>query len=265
MIQSNQDRSRHVAWRLCAPLAAMLLALSACSETPVTGRNQLILLPEDQASQMGLQAYEEILRTKGVSQNTELQNRVDEVGRRLKQVISGDTDWQFTVLDDETPNAFALPGGKVGVHTGLFKVVENDAQLAAVLAHEIAHVTARHSSERMSQQMVTQAGLQVVGATVGDSSLPQLLGQAATLGVILPFNRKQESEADEIGLTYMARAGYDPRAAVEVWQNFKKAGGERPPEFLSTHPSPDTRIERLRALLPNVMPIYEQNARRTGG
>ena len=153
--------------------------------------------------------------------------------------------WEVTVFVDDTPNAFALPGGKIGVHTGLFKVAKNRAQLAAVLAHEVGHVVAKHSAERVSQGMVAQLGVSVAGAAYGQAA-GNLLAQAATLGVILPFSRNQESEADDIGLIYMARAGYNPREAVNLWHNFANYGdGQRPPEFLSTHPAPQTRISRL--------------------
>jgi predicted Zn-dependent protease len=246
-----------------AAVAAVALStalVGACTEAPVTGRQQLILTSEAEAAQMGQQAYREILGQAGVSQDQALQARVDRVGERIADAVGGETDWEFTVIDDDTANAFALPGGKVGVHTGLFQVVESDDQLAAVLAHEIAHVTAQHASERMSREVLTQTGLGLLGAATESQALPQILAQAATLGIQLPFSRSQEAEADEIGLHYMAKAGYDPRAAVEVWQNFAKLGGERPPEFLSTHPSPGNRITRLQNLIPKVLPVYRQNA-----
>ena len=237
--------------------ALVSVSVAACETAPITGRDQLVLLSEPQAAEMGQQAYAQILSEKPVVTNTEFSQAVQRVGRRVAQAIEGGQSWEFNVIEDETPNAFALPGGKVGVHTGLAKVVENDAQLAAVLGHEIAHVTARHSAERVSQQLLVQQGVSVLGQATGTASLAQLAAAAATFGVVLPFTRSQESEADEIGLHYMARAGYDPRAAVRVWQNFDKLGGERPPEFLSTHPSPGNRITRLQNLLPKVMPIYQ--------
>ena len=157
---------------------------------------------------------------------------------------------QFTLFDNAEPNAFALPGGKVGVYTGLFKVAKNDAQLAAVMGHEVGHAIARHGAERMSHGILTQLGGVAVGAATGSQAYVDLYSQAATLGVILPYSRGQESEADEIGLMLMAEAGYDPREAVKLWQNFEALSGERPPEFLSTHPAEGTRIERLQALMP---------------
>ena len=237
--------------------------LCACETAPVTDRNQLILLPESQASELGVTAYQEILAQSEISEDPTLNRRVTEVGQRIAKVSDDPGyDWEFTVLEDPTPNAFALPGGKVGVNTGLFEVAKNDDQLAAVMAHEVAHAIARHGSERMSSQLLVQGGLAATGVAASSqtddaSSLVQLAAAAATLGVTLPFSRAQEAEADEIGLVYMARAGYDPREAVALWQNFQSLENGRPPEFLSTHPSSDTRIARLRSLMPQAMAIYQ--------
>jgi metalloendopeptidase OMA1, mitochondrial len=242
--------------RLASGLALAGL-LAACESAPITGRNQLILVPESQDAQMGLQAYQEIKKEEKVSNDPKLNQEIRAVGQRIA-AISGhpDWDWQFTLFQDDEPNAFALPGGKVGVNTGLFKVARNDAQLATVLGHEVGHAVARHGAERMSQGMLEQAGLAVLGATTG-AGYAQLAAQAATLAIILPYSRTQESEADHIGLILMAKAGYDPRQAIELWQNFQKLGGDRPPEFLSTHPSEGTRIERLQELMPEALAIYQ--------
>jgi metalloendopeptidase OMA1, mitochondrial len=240
------------------------LSLLACESAPITGRNQLILMPESQDAQMGLQAYQQIKQEQPVSQDPELNRRVQEVGRRIAEVSPHpEWDWQFTLFENDEPNAFALPGGKVGVNTGLFKVAKNDAQLAAIVGHEVAHAIARHGAERMSQGMLTQLGAAALGMAT-NSAYAEVAAQAATLGIILPYSRTQESEADHIGLIYMAEAGYDPREAVALWRNFESLGGERPPEFLSTHPAEGTRIERLEALMPEVVPIYEQNRGRFG-
>jgi predicted Zn-dependent protease len=165
------------------------------------------------------------------------------------------------VIENDEPNAFALPGGKVGVNTGLFQVAKNDDQLAAVMGHEVAHAIARHGAERMSQQVLMQVGLAGLGVAT-DQTTAGLAAQAATLVVTLPYSRTQEAEADHIGLIYMAEAGYDPRQAVALWQNFEAFGGGNPPEFLSTHPAPGSRIENLKRLLPEVMPIYEANSQK---
>jgi predicted Zn-dependent protease len=207
---------------------------------------------------MGLQAYQQIKQEEKISGDAALNQRVQTVGQRIA-AVSGhpEWDWQFTLFDNPEPNAFALPGGKVGVYTGLFKVAQNDAQLAAVMGHEVGHAIARHGAERMSQGILAQLGGVAVGAATGSPAMVDLYSQAATLGVILPYSRGQESEADEIGLMLMAEAGYDPRAAVKLWQNFEALGGERPPEFLSTHPAEGTRIQRLQELMPEALQIYE--------
>lgn len=248
--------------RKVVPGLAFAVALAACAQAPVTGRQQLILLPESQDAQMGLQAYQEIKQESRISQNPELNRRVQEVGRRIAAVSpQPEWDWEFTVFENDEPNAFALPGGKVGVHTGLFKVAQNDAQLATVIGHEVAHAIARHGSERMSQGLLAQ-GLGAIAVGTGvNPQVVELAAQAATLGVILPYSRTQESEADHIGLLFMAEAGYDPRAAIELWQNFEALGGQRPPEFLSTHPEPGSRIERLQELMPEALEVYEANRR----
>jgi predicted Zn-dependent protease len=252
-----------VAARTALAGLSIALALVACQQAPITGRNQLILVPESQDAQMGLQAYQQIKQEEKVARDPALNQRVQTVGRRIA-AVSGhpEWDWQFTLFENPEPNAFALPGGKVGVYTGLFKVAENDDQLAAVMGHEVGHAIARHGAERMSHGILAQLGGVAVGAATGSQAVVDLYSQAATLGVILPYSRGQESEADEIGLMLMAEAGYDPREAVKLWQNFEALGGERPPEFLSTHPSEGTRIERLQELMPQAMAVYEASGRR---
>ena len=237
--------------------AGVMLVLSACAQAPETGRSQLILVSDDQMNQAGAQAYRQVLRKQGVSSDRALQQRVATVGSRIARV-SGieNARWEFVVIEDSTPNAFALPGGKVAVNSGMFKVVQNDDQLATVLGHEIGHVAARHGAERASPQMVQQGGLQALGLATGDPMLVQLAAAAITVGLTLPYSRTQESEADEIGLMYMARAGYDPRQAIVFWQNMEKAGGGGGIGFLSTHPSDQTRIQRLQALMPKAMAAY---------
>jgi predicted Zn-dependent protease len=241
------------------------LLLAACAQAPVTGRQQLILVSEDQMDQAGAQAYRQVISKEGVSQNQDLQRRVETVGSRIARASGiANADWEFTVINDQTPNAFALPGGKVGVNVGLFKVVQNDDQLAAVLGHEIGHVGARHPAERVSQQIIEQGGLQALGVVTQSQAVVQLATAAALVGITLPYSRTQEAEADEIGLMYMARAGYDPRQAIALWQNMERASGERPIEFLSTHPSPGSRIERLQALMPKALAEYRAAGGGTG-
>lgn len=244
--------------------AALLCAglLGSCQSAPITGRHQLILVPASEDAKLGLDAYQQIKQEERVSSDPELNRQVQEVGRRIA-AVSGhpEWNWQFTVFQNDEPNAFALPGGKVGVYTGLFKVAKNDAQLATVLGHEVGHAIARHGAERMSQGMLEQLGATAVGIGTGSAAYAQLAAQAATLAIVLPYSRTQESEADHIGLMLMAKAGYDPREAIQLWENFQKVGGNKPPEFLSTHPSEGTRIQRLQELMPDALAIYEGKAK----
>ena len=253
----NLPPLRHIALVLAATLT-----LAACQNAPVTGRQQFIVVSDSEASDLGAQAFREILADSTISKDPQMNAMVQRVGQRIaaSSGISGN-NWEFVVIEDPEPNAFALPGGKVAVHTGMFKVAKTEAQLAAVMGHEVAHATARHSAERISQQMMLEYGLQAAGATSEYAAQNiELLAQAATLGVILPFSRDQEAEADEIGLIYMARAGYDPRAAVELWRNMESFTGPGGPEFLSTHPATGNRIAELNAAMPRALAIYDANS-----
>lgn len=242
---------------LAATLTLAAAALTACSSAPVTGRQQLMLMSDSEANAMGRDAYREILAEKGVASNPEQTAMMRRVGERIAAANPGlGGNWEFNLINDDTPNAFALPGGYVGVNTGLFQVVHDENQLAAVMGHEIAHVVARHPAERMSRQALVGTGTAVLGGAAPE--LAEMAAAAATLGLVLPFSREQEAEADAIGLQYMARAGYDPRAAVQVWRNFDALGSSGP-SFLSTHPSPGDRIAELQKQMPAAMKIYEAN------
>jgi predicted Zn-dependent protease len=239
-------------------------ALVACAKNPVTGRSQLMLVGEAQGVEMGTQAYQEIKsKEKTLPASASFTKRVRAITERLIQANDlPNYDWEVNAFQNDEPNAFALPGGKVGVNTGMGKVAENDAQLAAVIGHEIAHAISHHGEERISQQMAVSTGLQLGSAALGlggmsnSAQMTELMGQAATLGIILPFSRTHESEADEIGLYYMARAGYDPREAVKLWENMSAMGGDKPPEFMSTHPADATRINDLNAEMPRALEYY---------
>ena len=245
-------------------MLAITALVAGCQQAPVTGRSQLILLPAGQEIQLGADAYRQILSESTISRDPAYDRFVRTVGERIAAVADDPGfDWEFVVIEDASPNAFALPGGKVAVHTGLFQVAKNEAQLAAVMGHEVAPAIARHGGERISQQLLLQAGIQAAaGASETLAQYSDVMVQAATLGIVLPYSRTQESEADHIGLIYMAKAGYDPREAIALWRNFAAIGGKRPPEFLSTHPLPATRIRRLEQLMPQVLPIYEANKAR---
>ena len=235
---------------------ALLLAggiVGGCETNDTLGRQQLILVDDATLEQSALQGWQEQLKTAKVSKDPVLNARIQKVGARIVNAAGmGDRAWEYVLFEDDTPNAFVIPGNKVGVNTGLFKVVKNDDQLAAVLGHETGHVIARHAAERASQQLATQAGLQVVaGVTKGNVSkaVANYGGLGAELGILLPYSRLQESEADRIGVDLMVKAGYHASEAIVLWQNMMALGGNKPPEFLSTHPSDKTRIDDLRAYI----------------
>lgn len=245
---------------------AVMALLIGCTTVPYTNRSRLMMVSESEESQLGLSAYQEVLSKEKISKDPEANRLVLRVGRAIAQAAEKpEFDWQFTVIDDpKTVNAFALPGGKVAVYTGIFSVALDEAGLATVIGHEVAHALARHGAERMSQGM----GLQVVGAglaiaTSGQSAGVQqavmsAYGLGAQVGVMLPFSREMESEADHIGLILMAKAGYDPSVSVGLWERMGQlSGGQKPMEFLSTHPNYDTRITKLREWIPEAQGYYQ--------
>ncbi|MEL6961861.1 MAG: M48 family metallopeptidase [Pseudomonadota bacterium] len=237
----------------------VLAILAACDTAPITGRSQLILVGDQQVQALGLQAYNQMKQEMPRSNDRALDRRVQEVGKRIAAISpQPDWDWEFTLFDNDSPNAFALPGGKVGVNTGLFKVAKDDDQLAAVMGHEVAHAIARHGNERMSQGILAQGGVAAAGIATGGDQLTTIGAVLASQYLFtLPNSRVQESEADHIGLLYMAEAGYDPRSAVDLWRNMEAAGAGRQLEFLSTHPSPGNRIARLQELMPEALAVYQ--------
>ncbi len=253
-------------------LALLITAtIVSCYKAPVTGRNQFIILSQDQENEMGLTAFNQVLKDEKISNNQSYNDAVTRVGQRIAAVShTQGYEWDFKVIDDnEQINAFALPGGKVAVYTGILPVAQTDAGLATVMAHEVAHVAARHGGERVSTGVIAQLGAVGIGAAMGGSdpfvyqAVMQAYGLGANVGVLLPFGRSQESEADRIGLIYMAKAGYDPREAVGFWERMEAAsqGGSAPPEFLSTHPGYQTRINNLRMWLPEAMTYYNGAAK----
>ncbi len=236
-----------------------LVALLAGCATSPTGRTQLVFMPDTQLEQMGFQAFEQLKKDTPIETDPEINQYVQCVVQELTQDLAG--QWEVVVFKVDQANAFALPGGKIGVYTGLLKIARNQHQLAAVIGHEIGHVLARHGNERVSQKVAVQTGLQVVQAIAAPRSttgqlLMGALGVGAQYGVLMPFSRIQESEADVIGLELMAKAGFDPRESVQLWINMSEAGGAQPPEWLSTHPSHESRIEELRSRLPQALELY---------
>jgi predicted Zn-dependent protease len=232
-----------------------LLLVSGCATNPETGRSQLAFVPDSQLASLSLSAWNDLKSKTKVSTDTKAKARVSQIGSKIAQVSSiKNAQWEYEVFDTADVNAFVLPGGKVGVYRGLLDLVQNDAQLACVLGHETGHVSGRHASERMSQGVVAQLGMAAAqaGATKvavspeAQKDIVTALGIGIQYGVLLPFNRNQEMEADIIGLKYMKNAGYDPRESVKLWERMAAANKTRPPEFLSTHPSEETRIKRLK-------------------
>lgn len=243
----------------CAALA--LLVVSACATSPL-GRRQLMFVSEGELEEMGVAAFEQMKSEGTVSKDARTNAYVTCVATAITRALTpeegGGQPWEVRVFADDSANAFALPGRKIGVHTGLLKVAQNQDQLATVIGHEVGHVMANHSGERVSSQMAAQ-GVAAIVAAAGDPSSPLNTVAQGALGLgVMAYGRKHESEADEIGLYLMARAGFDPRQAVPLWENMSAAGGARGPEFLSTHPSPETRIRDLQAKTPKALRIAEQ-------
>jgi len=244
-------------------LFAFVAVLVACATSPL-GRKQLVFFPDEQLDEMGVAAYAQAKQETPPSTDAVENRYVTCVAKAVTAAVEkGPKEWEVTVFNKDEVNAFALPGGKIGVYTGLLKVARNQDQLATVIGHEVAHVLAKHGNERVSTAYATQTGLQLVEALAGSatqdkSNLMALLGLGAQVGVILPFSRIQESEADLLGLDLMAKAGFDPRASVDLWKNMMAASGNGGPAFLSTHPASSTRITDLEKRMPKAMPLYEQ-------
>lgn len=258
-------------------LAVLCSILGSCATNPYTDRWQLQMLPQSYLNKMGSQAYLEVKSDPKVKLSNDPRETepVQRVAARIVEAAKhskyGETaktfDWEVTVIkDDKTMNAFALPGGKIAVYTGIFPVAKNEAGLAAIMGHEVVHALAGHGNERMSQGLAAQGvailasiGLQSSGmGPQAAQAAMQAFGVGAQYGVLLPFSRKHESEADYIGLLLAAQAGYDPREAVRVWERMSQAGGGQPPEFMSTHPSHGTRIKQLESWMPEALAIYEK-------
>ncbi len=260
-------------------VTAALLSLTACETNPYTGRSQLLMMPVSEELQLGAQAYAQVKNDPKVKISQDprevepvkrVAQRVIEAAKQSKYAeMAKQFQWEVTVIkDDKTMNAFALPGGKIAVYTGIFPVAKNEAGLAAVMGHEVVHALARHGAERMSQNIVAQVGLQAANIALGASGGSPLLSQGAMaalgagvqVGVLLPFSRAHESEADYIGLLLAAQAGYDPREAPRLWERMEQlSGGKSPSEFLSTHPSHGTRIQQLEKWMPEALALYPPN------
>jgi predicted Zn-dependent protease len=260
----------------------VLLAAVAwgCAQVPITGRRSLHLVPESELLTLSLQQYNEVLQKSKLSTDNQKVAMVRRVGNRIAKAAESflaetghkdlikDFQWQFNLIeDDETANAWVMPGGKAAVYTGILPFTQDETGLAVVLGHEVGHALANHGNERMSQELLANMG--GMALSVALSSQPQMtqelamaaFGAGASIGVLLPYSRLQESEADHIGLILMARAGYDPREALPFWQRMNASPGSRPPELLSTHPAPETRIANIQALIPEAMAYYRSSTK----
>jgi predicted Zn-dependent protease len=261
-------------------LAGLLLVLAGCTQVPITGRSQLNFVPDSVINSMSLQQYSQYISSNKLSTDAAAAAMVKRVGARIVKAVDeycqqtstsnpfAGYQWDFNLVVDPNVNAFAMPGGKVVVNTGILPVTQNEVGLAVVLGHEIAHVFAKHGGERMTQGLLVQfGGMALSEALKKQPAATQQLfntsyGLGTQVGVILPFSRTQESEADHLGLIFMAMAGYDPHEAVVFWQRMAAAskGQSKPPEFLSTHPADETRIKNLEKLVPEAMEYYHPAA-----
>lgn len=268
-------------WRkrvLSLVFLAGLLTFHSCTTVPLTGRRQLKLIPSSQINSLSFQQYDQVLKESKISTNKEWTQMVKSVGADISRAVEeymreiGEQDnvdgfkWEFNLLAEDIVNAWAMPGGKVAFYEGIMPIAKDKAGVAVIMGHEVAHAIANHGSERMSLGLAQQLG----GASlqVALSQQPQLTQQIAMtafglgsqVGMMLPYSREHESEADRLGLIFMAKAGYDPRVAPKFWERMQaQEGGNRPPEFLSTHPHPDTRINKLNKYMDEAVKIYLQN------
>ena len=255
----------------------VLIFLLACSTVPITGRRQLNIIPAQQILSMSFQQYDQFLNEHKVIKGTAEARMVERVGRKIQKAVEqyfaskgmsnrlSGYEWEFHLVEDAQVNAWCMPGGKVVVYTGILPITKNEVGLAVVLGHEIAHAVAEHGNERMSQGLMVQlGGLALSKALEQKPEATRNLfltafGIGAQVGVLLPYSRLQESEADHLGLIFMAMAGYNPRDAIKFWQRMAKmSAGNKPPEFLSTHPSDETRIKNLKKLLPEALKYYKK-------
>ena len=238
--------------------------LVACATAPGTNRTQLNLVSDEQMNAEGEAAYEDILSKSKISQKPKLNSEVVNIGRKIAAASGVNYQWEFSVIDEDQVNAFCLPGGKVAVYTGIIPVAQNNAALAAIMGHEVAHAVLKHSAERVSQQMVLGVGASIAGGLFANSqyrdAIAAAMGVGVMYGVSLPFSRFHEAEADKLGLEYTAKAGYDPREAVGLWERMG-AQGSRTPEILSTHPDPINRAKGLGKLMPKAMAFYNASVK----
>jgi predicted Zn-dependent protease len=250
-------RNKLMVIALCLAMGGMV----SCSTVTETGRRQLNFVSSSQETQLGISTFEQLKKDTPISRDPQINALVQRVGKRIASVATlPNAQWEFVVFDSKEANAFCLPGGKVGIYTGILPITKDEGGMATVIGHEVAHASAHHGGERMSQAMAAQVGGQVVGAAVSAADprwqavASLAYGVGSQVGVLLPYSRLQESEADRIGLKYMARAGYNPEAAVNFWQRFadynQQQGSSGGPAFLRTHPVDEKRIQQIKSWLP---------------
>lgn len=255
-------------------LTLMLLGLVACETVPITGRSQFNIVSDASIASLSLQQYQEFIGQAKLSPNASQTALVKRVGVRIQRAVEQyltqngmadqikDYKWEFNLVEDKQINAWAMPGGKVVVYSGMLPIVEDEAGLAVVVGHEVAHVIARHGNERMSHELARQMGGVALSTALSSSPAAtqqlamQVFGIGSQVGVMLPFSRLHEAEADRLGLIFMAMAGYDPHKGLVVWQRMAAQKGGSTPEFLSTHPSDETRIRKIQTYIPEAMRYY---------
>ncbi len=263
--------------KIFIPIILIAITFYYCSTVPITGRSQLHLISSADLNALSFQQYTEFLQQNKLSTNAQNTNMVKSVGLKIQKAVenyfaqhnlSNELNgyaWEFNLVESPEVNAWCMPGGKVVVYTGILPITENETGLAVVMGHEISHAIAQHGAERMSQGLMQQLGGAALSVAIQNEPeatqniFMTAYGLGSTIGVILPYNRTQESEADRLGLIFMAMAGYNPNAALDFWTRMSqsKTGGS-PPEFLSTHPSDQTRIENLKSYMPEALQYYKK-------
>ena len=280
-MQPKKDKLIHTQTRITMKqtllLVLLAVTLTTCKRVPITGRKQVALIPSGQMLALSSENYRTLIGESDIDQRSEQARMVQRVGVKISRAateylrkhaqldrVEG-FDWEFQLINDPAVNAFCMPGGKVAFYSGILPVCEDEAGIAVVMGHEIAHAIAKHGNERMTQGLAQQFGGMALGVALKDKPeqtqqlFQQAYGLGTTVGAILPFSRLHESESDEMGLIFMAMAGYDPQVAPAFWERMAEAsGGNAPPVFLSTHPSPQQRVAKLKELMPEAMKFYKQ-------
>ncbi len=267
--------NRKVKYLVSAALISVFIMVGSCSRVPVTGRKQVSLMPESQLISMSITNYSDFISKNTLSTDKASTKMVKEVGIRISNAVKeflkeehsenllDGYKWEYNLIEEDVPNAWCMPGGKIVFYTGILPFTKDATGIAVVMGHEVAHAIARHGNERMSHQIALQYGAQALNSFISDKPeeskmlYQQAFGLGAQYGIMLPYSRLHESEADKMGLIFMAKAGYDPREAIKFWERMSNSGGQKPPEIMSTHPSDQTRIEDLKKFMPEALKYYK--------